>query len=143
MQHRSLNEGCFALQIIPEGANSHRIARCHLTARLNFQRDQLAGFFQDENRVLAKCIAAASGGSMSDTHSLLAEEEMRFYLTSPFIEPALGGVAGTSGTRHVAVIKHESESRRLAPAQRNWRLQPSPIRSQMRCRWAADRVWVQ
>jgi hypothetical protein len=43
----------------------------------------------------------------------------------------------------VPVIKHESESRRLAPVHRNWRLQPSSIRPQMHCRWATDRMWVQ
>ena len=44
---------------------------------------------EKENRARAKCVAAANRGWMSEKYPLPAGQEKCFYLTSPFIEPAL------------------------------------------------------
>ena len=43
---------------------------------------------EKENRALAMYVAAANWGWMSENHPPQAAQEIPFYLTSPFIEPA-------------------------------------------------------
>jgi hypothetical protein len=50
---------------------------------------------EKENRARAKCMGAANRGWMSEKYPLPAGQEKCFYLTSPFIEPALAyGIGG-------------------------------------------------
>jgi len=58
MQHYPSHEGCFALQIFPEGLNPRRVARCHLTACLDLQRNQLACLFQNEIHLMPSAITS-------------------------------------------------------------------------------------
>jgi len=48
---------CFALQIIPESANSSCFTGGYLTACLDFPGDQLAGLFQDEIHFVSRAVA--------------------------------------------------------------------------------------
>jgi hypothetical protein len=57
--------------------------------------------------------------------------------------PAFGVVSRSSTTQSEPHrISLESESRKLALAFPNRRLPPLPIRPQMLCKWATDRMWV-
>ena len=57
MQHYSSYKRCFALQIIPEGANSSCVPGGYLAACLDFQCNQLAGLFQNEIHFVPRAIA--------------------------------------------------------------------------------------
>jgi hypothetical protein len=57
MQHHPSHKRSFALQIIPEGANSSCVTGGYLTACLDFQGDQLAGLFQNEVHFVPRAVA--------------------------------------------------------------------------------------
>src|SRR5271157_141894 len=57
VQHHPPDEGRFAFQGISERANPNQVTCGHLTARLNFQRYPLAGFFQNEIHFVPRTVA--------------------------------------------------------------------------------------
>jgi hypothetical protein len=58
VQHHTPDECRFTLQAIAERTNPNQVSCGHLTARLNFQRYQLAGFFQNEIHFVEQPILA-------------------------------------------------------------------------------------
>ncbi len=57
MQHHPSHKRSFALQIVPEGANSSCVTGGYLTACLDFQCDQLTGLFQNEIHFVPRSVA--------------------------------------------------------------------------------------
>jgi hypothetical protein len=56
MRYHPPDKRCFALQIIPEVANSSCVTDSYLSACLDFQCDQLAGLFHDEIHFVPRAV---------------------------------------------------------------------------------------
>ena len=57
VKHHSPDQRISAFQIFTKGANAGRVISRHLTARLDFESHELAGFFQDEIHFVTRTVA--------------------------------------------------------------------------------------